>query len=201
MKILAYITGLTLFAISVSVSAIPSIPPEVPPGEEDTLVHVDNVKPSSDAAESEFMSDYLGAAWSDIWFYKVDGSAGADGGWFAVDDGDVDTDLWAFDFGGVGVHHFLIKGPAGNILTYKDKTDNTITFTGTHFLFENPGQYAVIDLNAFSRTLPNGKTKGVTIDFVSHVGAVPEPSIVALIGIGLLGMALVHRRSRKKNLH
>lgn len=188
MKILAYITGLALFAISVSVSAIPS----VPPGEEDTLVHVDNVKPSSDAAESEFISDYLG--WSDIWYYKVDGSAGEDGGWTETEPG---TNIWTYDFGGVGVHHFLIKGPE---LTYTDPTTGD-TFTGTHFLFESSDQYAVIDLNAFSRTLPNGKIKPVTIDFVSHVGAVPEPSVVALMGIGLLGMALVHRRSRKRNLH
>lgn len=186
MKIFAYITGLILSVTSLSVSAIPVLTT----GGADHIVSYGTIMPTSSANEQQFIADYLGVPSSEVSYTQIENSGGEDGVWMEVDDGNLATDLWAYDFGSPNVELFIVKFNSGRGVEYGGGSYS-------HFLYENFNQFGVIDLSVFSRTNGAGKPIAVTIDTVSHIGVVPEPSIIALLGIGLAGMAATRRRVKK----
>ena len=177
MKYVSYLSGIIFLAISSTVSAIPVLTT----GGADNLVDWGVLSNSGEHEEKQFIADYLGVSTLDISFSQLGGSGGEDGAWMQVDE---DPDLWAFDFEAANVELFIIRVGNGVGLVSDGTTD-----TFTHFLYENFNQYGVIDLGIFDRTQGN-----VEILMVSHVGTVPEPSIVWLLGSGLALIGLVRRR-------
>ena len=105
------------------------------------------------------------------------------GNWETVDGGAPGD--YALDFGlGIEPAYFLIKVGGGNGTLVAD----------THFLYENNAsmQWAFLNLSDFGPdvTLTN-------IGVISHVGSVPEPGMVGLLAIGLIGMVAAARRRMK----
>lgn len=78
------------------------------------------------------------------------------------------------------------------------KLGNGGTTLESHYLFENLGDldWGVVD---FSSVGVDFSIKNISIDRLSHVGelrefVIPEPSILALLGFGLVGLGLILRR-------
>ena len=78
--------------------------------------------------------------------------------------------------------YFFVKIGAGGLSS--DAPD--------HFIFKNLGELnlAVIDIASTGFTITN-------IGKISHIGAIPEPSTLLLLGGGLLGLAVYGRRRMK----
>src|SRR5687767_5068620 len=147
-KIVSCLGLVAVLALAAPAAAIPV----ATVGGLDQLVLGDNVA-DSDAAEAEFMADYLGLDPADIQYQKIDVGGSA---WIPVDGS---STLYAFDFSSyvTDPSHFLVK--LGNA-------------EFSHYLFENKDslQYAVIDLSLFNVGLnAQGKPRGeITIASISH---------------------------------
>ncbi len=148
---------------------------------------------NSDASETQFFADYLGVSTSDVTYSKYDVGGSA---WELVDG---TTSTYAFDFGTDLVELFLVKMGGGQGVFYGGGSTSY-----THFLYNNNGaggsQYAVIDLSPFTTVTGQGKVKGIDIFRVSHTGVslgdsvqVPEPSILALLGLGMFGVGVARK--------
>lgn len=187
MKTIFYVAGLLLYLTSLNVSAIPtSIDIDIVGGA-DKMVEYDTLIPSSDAAEAEFFADYLGVDASTLTLSKVASSSGIN--WMEVDGDAPEEDLWAFDFLGSDPSLFIIKTSLN--IGLSDEVGNV---TYSHYQYENlfSRSYGVIDLLDFEKMV--GDTDSIDIFAVGHVSTIPEPSMVGLLVIGLLGIVVVRRR-------
>jgi hypothetical protein len=131
---------------------------------------------NSDAAETAFFAAYLGLDPSEVDYTKID-VGGEDDVWHQVDGS---PNLWAFDF------QPYVTNPAYFLV-------NLGNATFTHFIYENVGslRYAVIDLGDF-----DARNGNISIASVSHAAAatkVPEPGILALLGLGLAAVVCGRR--------
>jgi hypothetical protein len=136
---------------------------------------------SSDAAEEAWVESILGF---DVSLSDKYDSGGSD--WTLLDNED-DVYATALD---TSPNFFLIKLGTGG------------TSIDSHYLFENIGDldWGVVD---FSVAGVDFSIKNIGIDRLSHVDefdehAIPEPSILALIGFGLVGLAFISRRRNIK---
>ena len=182
MKLTKYLMALGLAVFSVNVAAI-SIDIV---GDYDDLLGYTNLPNSSEINEELWIESVL----SDLAGSPVDIS-------YSQNDGFSDGSLWqevtgtgaiagdyAFDFGTTGIDYFLIKtgGGSGAGALY------------THYLFDNIGsaeQWAFLNLSVF------GPDVSLTnINIISHMGTVPEPGMIGLLAIGLLGMVVTSRKMK-----
>ncbi len=156
----------------------------------DSLYDWTNLGDSSDAEEINWINQALG--WTDTqitWKYSV----------FETVDWTVtreDANYFAHDLGNT-TDYFMLKIGTGGLPSG----------TPSHYLFDNAEdlQWAVIDVTVF------GTGNNVNIGRVSHVtqfsdggtppgsNPVPEPTTMALLGIGLLGVAAAGRKKIKVN--
>ena len=187
------IMNLMISTIFVTYTASVSAIPIATVGGVDTMVNYTLLGNSGDAAELQFFADYLQVDASTLTLDKVVLSDGNN--WLEVNGDAANQDLWAFDFAGLDPDLYVIKTGENTALA----ADPTITLYDT-FLYTNEISldYAVIDLNDFVKVTANG-TKVSTIDIyrVSHVSvtnAVPEPGLMGLLAIGLIGMVVTRRR-------
>jgi hypothetical protein len=183
MKTISYVAGLLLYVTSLNVSAIPI----TTVGGVYNMAAWDEVIPSSDLAEAQFFADYLSVDVSTLTLSKVASSSGMN---WMEDDGDAPgEDLWAFDFPGLGPSLYIIKTSLNIGLSDDGSSD-----TYSHYLYENVYSlsYGVIDLLDFEKMA--GGSDSIDIFAVGHVSLVPEPGMVGLLAIGLLGIVVVRRR-------
>ena len=175
-KWIAIFAGLALSLVGMSVSAIPmgtvgAEDPLIGSGEQGEPGGPDS---SGDADELEWVNMFLEP---DV-TYDSKLSAGSYS--FELVDGTADT--YAFLFALTIPEYFMVK------------TGNNKGTDDTHFLFQNIANlnYGVVDLSDLG--IDN-------IGKFSHIGEfspgeVPEPGILGLLGIGLLGMMLARRRRK-----
>jgi hypothetical protein len=167
-------------------------------GSYDNLIAQTTLADSSAAGEEAWieqaLSDYLGYAVNVDYTQLGSVSAGdtTDTNWEAVTGTGSSAGDYAFDFGsGEEPPYYLVKLGGGAGAGADD----------THYLFENFGdlQWAYVNLSWFGDNVSSAN-----IGIVSHVGIVgqndccgvtqvPEPSLLALLSIGLLGFAGARR--------
>jgi PEP-CTERM motif len=139
---------------------------------------------SGEAAEAAWASSVLGFT------VTFDEKTECDCSWESVDE----TNWFALNFGLDAPAYYLVKTGNGSSIDADTPTDGS----DRHFLFSNLNQlqYAVISLTQL------GFGGSIDITKVSHVTAfgstpVPEPTTLALLGLGLLGAAASRRRAVK----
>lgn len=167
------LTAFALSAVSMAAWSVPISTVETA----DNLIASANLGNSGDTDVANWVSEQLGT--SVTFGEKTECDSGC--GWESVT-GTSATDLYAFE---------LTNSPAWFLV----KTGNGSSIGARHFLFENVGSldFAVFSLSQL------GFASNVTITKVSHVSefgstAVPEPSAMALLSLGLIGVALGRRR-------
>lgn len=185
-KIVKLIIAMLLSAFSASASSV--LLTNI--GTIDTLLSQTTLSDSGAATEETWIESVLtglnGGTFVDITYTQLSEVVSDGGNWEAVTDGAAGD--YAFDFGlGIDPAYFLVKvgGGTGTL------TDNT------HFLYENLAslQWAFLNLSDFGAgvSLTN-------ISVISHVGladaTVPEPDMVGLLAIGLLGFIVVRRKMK-----
>lgn len=151
-------------------------------GSYDVKIAEDTLASSGSAIEEAWIEGILGfdidyTQWSD-----ASSEGDTPGNWESVTDG-AEGD-YAFDFGLDEPIYYLIKTGGGSGAGADE----------THYLFENSVEmnWAYLNLSDF------GSGVSLTnIGIISHVGTsggtVPEPSVIALFAIGLVGLGLVRR--------
>lgn len=132
---------------------------------------------SSSTHEEAWIESVLGR---DIVYSQNDGTSGGLY-WEQVTGVGAVAGDYAFYLGAGEAGYYLIKigGGAGAGAEY------------THYLFENNDsmQWAFLNLRVF------GPDVSLTnIDIISHTGIVPEPGIVGLLAIGVLGIVIARRK-------
>ena len=196
-KIMKFMISAIFVTYTASVSAIPIATVGVATvGGVDTMVDYTLLGNSGDAAELQFFADYLAVDASTLTLDKVTLSTGTN--WLEVTGDATGEDLWAFDFSSLDPALYIIKTGKNTALA----TDPTNLYDTYLYMNEISLGYAVIDLNDFVKVNPQDGTKVSAIDIyrVSHISvtnAVPEPGLMGLLAIGLLGFVVT---SRKKNI-
>lgn len=149
----------------------------------DDLLASDTLGSSGEATEEAWIETVLGF---DVDYTQLDELISGGSEWESVVGG-VAGD-YAFNFGaGIEPAYYIVKVGGGSGTGTAD----------THFLFENNAilEWAFINIGEF------GDSVSLTnIGVISHVGTtgggtVPEPGIVSLLAIGLIGVAVARRRT------
>lgn len=147
-------------------------------GAVDTFLTSADLGNSGDAAEESWIEGYLGF---DVTLTSKYDSNGSD--WTQIEGED---DVFATALGDTPDYFFIKIGTGGVGLD-------------SHYLFENIGDlsWAVVD---FSDAGIDFSIKSVDIGRMSHVGeidastSVPEPSIIALFGLGLIALGFKRKK-------
>ena len=180
---LIMVTALTSFSANTSAYLLADVGPDY-----DSLIGQATL--SNSGSEETWVEDTLTALMGspvDITYNQLTDAVSDGSNWQSVIGG-VSGD-YAFDFGeGTDPDYFLVKVGGGN-------GTNTVD---THFLYDNEDsmRYAFVNLIDF------GPDVSLTnIDVISHAGTidggnVPEPGIISLLAIGLIGMGAVRRRTK-----
>ncbi len=147
-------------------------------GEVDSMVASTNLGSSGEAEELAWVESVLGV--SDLVF---DTKMESGFNWMAIDDM-------------VGVWAQELESDPGYFLVKAGKK-STVGPNHTHFLFENLNDFswAVIDLQDLG--FDPDKVNFSKISHISEFGqqtTVSEPSVLALVGLGLLGLSVARRR-------
>jgi len=174
MRAIKYLVILIFMSISTHVTAIPI----GTVGTYDVLIDSTTLSNSSSGGEEAWVESVIGV---DINYAQIDNPGEGDF-WHTVEDGLLGD--YAYDFGlGLDPAFFLVKIGAGSAVGADDTT----------YLFENNSslQWAFFNLDVFGSdiTLSN-------IGIISHSGVttVPEPGIIGLIGMGLIGLFAARRK-------
>ena len=161
-------------------------------GSVDSLLFSTTLTNSSMGDETTALENFLGLASGSLLFNKedVDDFGISEGGnrWLQYTDVTDGNDYLTFDFGeGSGAEYYFLKLGVGN------------TDAHTHYYFDNVDdlRYAFISVEEMFGYEGNDTTGyNFNIGRISHV-SVPEPAMVSLFGIGLIGLGLARRRQKK----
>ena len=170
---------LALFSLNASAYLLEDVGPVL-----DTLIGSTTLASSGEAVEEAWVEGLLGI---DIDYAQID-IGGEDGDlWQFVTDDGIDGTV-AFDFSPYNPEYFVVKVGDGS---------GTGT-TDSHFLYDNLESlmYAYINLSDFGEGV-----NLLNIGVISHAGSVgdvivPEPGVIGLLAIGLLGMGVARRRTK-----
>lgn len=162
---------------TLSTTHVWSIPIEAV-GNIDSLIAATALASSGEAVEESWVESVLG--------FDVTFSGKIENGfsWEQVTGVTGETDIYA-QYLSQPTDYFLVK------------TGTLNGTSNTHFLFRNIAEmvYAVIDLSDMGFALQDlNITKVSHISFLDDPANVPEPSTVALLGLGMFGLALARRR-------
>jgi len=169
--------ALTVFSASASAIPLATV------GSYDTLLASQTLTNSGSGTEEAWIEGVLGF---DIDYTQLDGIS--EGSFWESVDGGVAGD-YAFEFGaGLDPEYFLVKVGSGKGTAVDE----------SHYLFSNSENmhWAFMNLSVF------GEGVSLTnIGVISHVGitdgrTVPEPAVVGLLAMGLLGLVAVRRKAR-----
>lgn len=176
-KVVKLLAAMALSTFPASVFAVPI----ATVGSYDTQIASATLDNSGEGTEEIWIESVLG---TDITYTQLSDIVSEGVNWEAVDGGVLGD--YAFDFGsGIESAYFLVKVGGGS----GTGTDDT------HFLYENISimQWGYISLADF------GDVSLTDIAVISHAGitggtSVPEPGMVGLLVIGILGMVITRRK-------
>ena len=175
--------ALTSFSVNVSAYALADV------GTKDALLAADTLKNSGSATEEAWIESVLGF---DINYTQMSGGISEGSNWESVIGGSAGDYAFEFDIG-FNPEYYLLKIGGGKGAGADE----------THYLYDNLEslQYAYVNLSDFGDDV-----KLENIGIISHIGSTggggggggnaPEPSMVGLLAIGLLGMAISRRKIR-----
>lgn len=159
----------SMVVLATSAWALYTVPGGVDVGDEDVLINSTKLPNSGLATEQAWITSVLGSSW-------------------LISDSDLGigpSDALATN----GTNVYAMSLPTAPTYFYV-KTGN-VDSGFDHFLYENKDNlaYGVVNIGAWGSNANVGK--------ISHVGSVPEPTTLLLLGFGLVGLAGIGRKMKK----